>query len=219
LRLPVWGGLLGADRVDPAEWEGTPWDRDELTPEVDKEVWGRPAVTTVTTVTAAAAPEPAPAPPPAPSSLNRSLEQHFVYNAFSTIASLMRTDPKQARELLLGFADLSRTADRVGTPEIPLADELAAVKAYLAIEKARFGRRLEQSLTVADGLDDVVVAPLQVLVAVRDTVQKGIEPRPEGGRLDVTAGPDGAGGAVVEVVDVGHTTTRVVLHAPASTSV
>ncbi len=54
----------------------------------------------------------------------RRLEQHFVYNALNTIAALMRTDPARARELLLGFADLNRAADRPdGTPGT-LADEL-----------------------------------------------------------------------------------------------
>ena len=37
--------------------------------------------------------------------LSRRLEQHFVYNTLNTIASLVRTDPPRARELLLGFAD------------------------------------------------------------------------------------------------------------------
>lgn len=157
--------------------------------------------------------------PAAPaSSLNRSLEQHFVYNAFNTIAALMRTDPGQAHELLLGFADLSRTADRVGTPEIPLADELAAVRAYLAIEQARFGRRLETAVTVDDGLAtqlrDLAVAPLQVLVLVRETVQQHIEPRPEGGAVSVHVGPDAAGGAEVVVADRGHGETRLRVPAP-----
>ncbi|MCE0762300.1 histidine kinase [Pseudonocardia kujensis] len=168
-----------------------------------------PAVPRETTGLAPAAPA---------SSINRSLEQHFVYNAFNTIAALMRTDPGQARELLLGFADLSRTADRVGTPEIPLADELAAVRAYLAIEQARFGRRLEATVTVEDGLrpDDVAVAPLQVLVLVRETVQQHIEPRPEGGAVTVHAAPDGAGGAEVVVTDRGHGETRLRVPAPAA---
>ncbi|MEU7814875.1 histidine kinase, partial [Pseudonocardia sp. NPDC049154] len=160
------------------------------------------------------------APPGPASSLNRSLEQHFVYNAFNTIAALMRTDPGRARELLLGFADLSRTADRVGTPEIPLADELAAVRAYLAIEKARFGRRLETAVTVDDVLTaqlaDLAIAPLRVLVLVRETVQQRIEPRPGGGAVTVHVVPDGVGGAEVVVADAGHGETRLRVPAPAA---
>ncbi|WP_344412506.1 histidine kinase, partial [Pseudonocardia ailaonensis] len=151
-----------------------------------------------------AAAAPSPAGPAGSGVLGRSLEQHFVYNAFNTIASLMRTDPVRARDLLLGLADLTRTADRVGAPSIPLADELAAVRAYLAIEKARFGRRLGCEVTEPAGLDDVVVAPLQVLAVVRDAVQQGVEPRPEGGTVTVVVEHDQAGGATVIVTDLGH---------------
>lgn len=244
LRLPVWRGVLRPGEVAPEDWAGTPWDRDGAAPAEDgTQVWG-PArrgerVRTPHEHGRPTGPAPAPAPPdpepaalppvpdspvvtpPAPaSSLNRSLEQHFVYNAFNTIAALMRTDPAQARDLLLGFADLSRTADRVGTPEIPLADELAAVRAYLAIEQARFGRRLETEVTVDDRLTgrlgDLAVAPLQVLVLVRETVQQHIEPRPEGGAVTVHVGPDGGGGAEVVVRDRGHGERRLRLPAPAA---
>ncbi|GAA4537309.1 hypothetical protein GCM10023175_05620 [Pseudonocardia xishanensis] len=232
LRLPVWGGIVPGE-IGPAPWDGTPWHRPEDAAAVDEEpeVWGpvspaEPEAEPGVDTWAEAGVEPGPGaepPPPAPevrpSSLNRSLEQHFVYNAFNTIASVMRTDAPRARNLLLGLADLSRTADRVGTPAIPLADELAAVAGYLGIEKARFGHRLEHSLEVADGLGEVVVAPLQILVAVRDAVQLGIETRERGGTLRVTVRPDGAGGALVEVVDEGHGTVRLALSARASTPV
>jgi hypothetical protein len=204
LRLPVWGGILAPDQVGDTAWEGTPWRREYGEAAERAEIGGA---------------APPPTPPVAPSSVNRSLEQHFVYNAFTTIAALMRTRPTEARELLLGFADLSRIADRVGTPEIPLSDELAAVRAYLAIEQARFGRRLRTSVAVAEGLEDVVVAPLQILVAVRAAVQEGVEPRPSGGSVRVTVTPDATGGALVEVADEGHRAVRMALHATASTPV
>ena len=89
----------------------------------------------------------------------RRLEQHFVYNALNTIAALMRTDPARARELLLGFADLNRAADRPdGTPGT-LADELTAVRAYLQIEQARFGPRLQVEIVVDEGLHALPMAP------------------------------------------------------------
>ncbi|GAA4707389.1 hypothetical protein GCM10023215_55370 [Pseudonocardia yuanmonensis] len=228
----VWGPRRRGERVRTPHEHGRRTGRADRADSADGEDVGHGAGATP----AAPIPEP-PTPPPAlppvparpeapppasASSLNRSLEQHFVYNAFNTIAALMRTDPAQARELLLGFADLSRTADRVGTPEIPLADELAAVRAYLAIEKARFGRRLEAEVTVGEGLAaqlrDLSVAPLQVLVLVRETVQQQIEPRPEGGAVTVHVAADGAGGAEVVVTDRGHGERRLRLPAPAACS-
>ena len=123
----------------------------------------------------------------------RRLEQHFVYNALNTIAALMRTDPARARELLLGFADLNRAADRPdGTPGT-LADELTAVRAYLQIEQARFGPRLQVEIVVDEGLHALPMAPRRVLDAVRAVVQQRIEPRPGGGTVVVTAERAGAG--------------------------
>jgi bifunctional non-homologous end joining protein LigD len=123
----------------------------------------------------------------------RRLEQHFVYNALNTIAALMRTDPARARELLLGFADLNRAADRPdGTPGT-LADELTAVRAYLQLEQARFGPRLQVEIAVDEGLHTLPMAPRRVLDAVRAVVQQRIEPRPGGGTVVVTAERAGAG--------------------------
>jgi bifunctional non-homologous end joining protein LigD len=123
----------------------------------------------------------------------RRLEQHFVYNALNTIAALMRTDAVRARELLLGFADLTRAADRPAGAPGTLGDELAAVRAYLQLEQARFGPRLQVEITVDEGLHALPIAPRRVLDAVRAVVQQRIEPRPGGGTVTVTAERAGAG--------------------------
>jgi bifunctional non-homologous end joining protein LigD len=194
LRLPAWRGLCEPDEVDPGLWD------------VADDVAAIPP--------APPEPEPEPGPGPPPSSapvssapvssvLNRRLEQHFVYNSLNTIAAITRTDPARARELLLGFAELSRAADRADTEDIPLADELDAVRAYLSIEGARFGRRLAFSVGVEPGLDEVRIVPLQLLDAVKATVQQRIEPRPEGGRLAVRAAAAG-NRCVVTVTDEGY---------------
>ncbi|MEQ3549293.1 histidine kinase [Pseudonocardia nematodicida] len=135
--------------------------------------------------------------------LSRRLEQHFVYNTLNTIASLVRTDPPRARELLLGFADLSRAADRADAPESRLDEELAAVRAYLQIERTRFGARLDTEVDdpAAAGIDPAApVLPLSLLAAVRRAVQERIEPEPRGGAVAVRFGiEDGRPSCRVEV--------------------
>ena len=130
---------------------------------------------------------------PSPAVEARRLEQHFVYNALNTIAALMRTDTGRARELLLGFADLTRAADRPeGTPGT-VGDELDAIRAYLELEQARFGPRLQVEIVVDDDVRRLPMPPRRVLDAVRATVQQRIEPRPGGGTVTVTAERAGAG--------------------------
>ena len=117
----------------------------------------------------------------------RRLEQHFVYNSLNAIASLIRTDPARARELLVGFADLSRATDRPTDTPSTLGHELAIVRDYLALEQARFGKRLRVEIDVDRALRPSPWNPCALLAAVRDAVQRDIEPRAQGGVLSVTS--------------------------------
>jgi bifunctional non-homologous end joining protein LigD len=175
MRRPYWRGLL-----DPADVHADRWARPpEPAPALEAPVEPEPEPEVVA--------EPAAPEPVAAATEVRRLEQHFVYNSLNTIAALIRTDPSRARDLLIGFADLSRAADQVGGST--LGDELAAVHGYLQLEQARFGRRLQVAVDVAPTLHPIPVTPMQILAAVREAVQHDIEPRPEGGLLTLAARP------------------------------
>jgi bifunctional non-homologous end joining protein LigD len=171
MRRPYWRGLLDAADVHDDRWARPP----EPAPATEAPVEPPPEPVS---------PEPPPESAEAATEARR-LEQHFVYNSLNTIAALIRTDPGRARDLLIGFADLSRAVDRVGGST--LGDELAAVHGYLQLEQARFGQRLQVAVDVADTLHPIPVTPMQILAAVRDAVQRDIEPRPEGGLLSLAA--------------------------------
>ena len=134
LRLPAWRGLVDRDPAEP------PLLRQPPSPDAVAAVPAIPRQERRDVAAPAAASPASPRRRPLRRSLRaaapeestraaapveaRRLEQHFVYNALNTIAALMRTDPGRARELLLGFADLNRVADRPeGTPGT-LGDEL-----------------------------------------------------------------------------------------------
>ncbi|HYH29430.1 MAG TPA: histidine kinase [Pseudonocardia sp.] len=183
--LAEFSGWIGGARMRRPRWQGL------LEPaDVRDDRWARPPEPPAPAARPDPDPAPAPpaeepAPPPEGTTEVRRLEQHFFYNALNTIAALIRSDPTRARELLMGFADLSRAADRAGTST--LGQELAAVQGYLQLEQARFGPRLQIAMDVAPDLHPVPVTPMQVLAAVRDAVQRDIEPRAEGGLLTLAA--------------------------------
>ena len=218
LRLPAWRGLVRTDDADAAgpaapdvRWlrppgPPVPAPAGPAVPAQGLPPAAAPAAGDVVAAAVSAAPagpaevgtETGPL-PTAPTEARR-LEQHFVYNALNTIAALMRTDPARARELLLGFADLTRAADRPEGGPGTLGDELAAVRAYLQLEQARFGPRLRVEIRVDEALHGLPMAPRRVLDAVRAVVQQRIEPRPGGGTVTVTAERAGPG-CLVRVVD------------------
>jgi two-component system LytT family sensor kinase len=125
--------------------------------------------------------------------LRAQISPHFVYNALTTIASYVRTDPSRARELLLEFAEYTRYSFRRGAESTTLGDELANADRYLALEAARFGDRLRVKRDVAVELKDVALPFLTVQPLVENAVRHGIEGTPRGGTVTITAaqvGPD-----------------------------
>jgi len=123
--------------------------------------------------------------------LRAQISPHFVYNALTAIASLVRTEPERARELLLEFADFARYSFRRRGDFATLAEELRAIDAYLQLERARFEDRLQVRLRIAPEVLPVVVPFLVLQPLVENAVRHGIE------------GGAGQGEIVIEAADLG----------------
>jgi two-component system LytT family sensor kinase len=119
--------------------------------------------------------------------LRAQISPHFVCNALTAIASLVRTEPERARELLGEFADFTRYSFRRHGEFTTLADELRAVDAYLQLERARFGDRLQVRLRIAPEVLSVVVPYLVLQPLVENAVRHGIEGRVGPGEIAIDA--------------------------------
>ena len=119
--------------------------------------------------------------------LRAQISPHFVYNALTTIAVYVRTDPDRARELLHVFAEYARYSFRAGAPASTLGAELANVDRYLAIEGARFGERLRVRREIDPELHDVELPMLAVQSLVENAVRHGIEGTESGGTVHIRA--------------------------------
>jgi two-component system LytT family sensor kinase len=134
--------------------------------------------------------------------LRAQISPHFIYNALTTIAAFVRSDPDRARELLLEFADFTRYSFRQAGEFTTLADELGNIEKYLILERARFGERLRIRWRIAPEVLGVVVPFLSIQPLVENAVRHGLAGRPDGGTVSVTAediGPD----CVISVEDDG----------------
>jgi hypothetical protein len=134
--------------------------------------------------------------------LRSRFSAHFVHNALTAIAAYVRLDPTRARELLTEFADFTRYSFRDGETGTTVAEELRNARRYLTLEQARFGARLQVEVSVAPEVENVVLPPFVVAPLVENAVRHGIEPKPEGGTVRVTASGAGAD-CVVTVSDDG----------------
>ncbi|MFE2427848.1 sensor histidine kinase [Streptomyces sp. NPDC059373] len=124
--------------------------------------------------------------------LRAQISPHFVYNSLTAIASFVRTDPDQARELLLEFAELTRYSLRRHGQFSTLAEELRSVDRYLRLERARFGDRLRVDLLIAPEVLPVAVPFLCLQPIVENAVRHGLGPKPAPGRVTIRAVDAGA---------------------------
>ncbi len=134
--------------------------------------------------------------------LRAQISPHFIYNSLNAIASFVRTDPEQARELLLEFADFTRYSFRRHGEFTTLADELRSIERYLVLEKARFGDRLHVTLRVAPEVLPVTVPFLCLQPLVENAVRHGLEAKAGPGRVEIVA-EDRDREAVISVEDDG----------------
>jgi two-component system LytT family sensor kinase len=124
--------------------------------------------------------------------LRAQISPHFIYNALSAIASLIRTDPEQARELIGEFAEFTRYSFRSHGEFTTLAEELRSIDRYLLLERARFGDRLQVRLQVAPEVLPVVVPFLCLQPLVENAVRHGLANKPGGGTICIVAADAGA---------------------------
>jgi two-component system sensor histidine kinase LytS len=109
--------------------------------------------------------------------LQSQINPHFLFNTINTIASLIRTDPPRARELLREFATFYRRTLENSDELIPFSQELDYVRRYLVFERARFGEdriRFAEDVPAALGALPVPAFVLQPIV--ENAVQHGIRP-------------------------------------------
>ena len=131
--------------------------------------------------------------------LRAQISPHFVYNALTTIASFIRTDPVRARELLIEFADFTRYSFRTAGEYTTLKDELNNIERYIRLEKARFGDRLNIKLEIAPEVLSVVLPFLALQPLVENAVRHGLSGKPNGGTITITA--ENAGAECVIIVE------------------
>ena len=151
-------------------------------------------------------------------SLRSQIHPHFLFNALHSIGGLVRAGKEQpALQTLAAMGDLLRaTLDHGADAESRLGAEFQITERYLDIEGIRLGDRLEVVLDASENLASAYVPTLLLLPLVENAVLYGVAPRPEGGRVSVSAKRDGSA-LVIEVSDDGGGFPDSVLHGSSPT--
>jgi signal transduction histidine kinase len=124
--------------------------------------------------------------------LRMQLDPHFLFNALNTISSQLERDPKLARRMIEHLGDLLRLSlESKDRQEVPLAEEIAFLEHYVAIQKIRFGDHLRIETQIAPEVKYASVPCLFVQPLVENAIRHGISRRASGGTVIVSAHREG----------------------------
>jgi two-component system LytT family sensor kinase len=115
--------------------------------------------------------------------LQRQINPHFLFNTLNSIASLVRSKPELAREMIVKLANILRALLRDREDFVPLEEELAFTDDYLDIEVVRFGAKLKVVKDIAENTLPVVVPSMVLQPLIENSIKHGLEPRISGGTV------------------------------------
>jgi hypothetical protein len=119
--------------------------------------------------------------------LRYQLNPHFLFNSLNAVSTLvLEGNAPAATRMLAQIGELLRASlDNEIRIAVPLSEEIAFIKMYLAIEYTRLGERLEVDWSIASETLDALVPNMILQPLVENAVRHGVAPLTEGGRLTI----------------------------------
>ena len=135
--------------------------------------------------------------------LKAQIKPHFLHNTLSVIAALITENPAKAETVLYDLSDYLRGSFQFDNQSgvITFSEELRIVRAYLAIEAARF----EDSFCVSYELDEKTDSKIPMLLIqplVENALRHGILPSGKKGKLTIRSRQK-VGVLLIEIEDDG----------------
>jgi two-component sensor histidine kinase len=135
--------------------------------------------------------------------LEAQLEPHMLFNTLANLSMLISVDPSRAQTMLEHLVTYLRaTLSASRTTTHTLEQEFDRLRDYLELMAVRMGSRLQFTLDLPDALRPLAVPTLLLQPLVENSIQHGLEPKVEGGRIDIFARLDSER-LSLEVVDTG----------------
>jgi Histidine kinase/Histidine kinase-, DNA gyrase B-, and HSP90-like ATPase len=120
--------------------------------------------------------------------MQAQVEPHFLFNTLASVDYLIETDPGTASKMQKNLIQYLRAAlPQMREGSTTLGKEVQLCRAYLEILKFRMEDRLQYAVTVPQGLMSAQFPPMMLQSLVENSIKHGLEPKPEGGAVTISA--------------------------------
>jgi signal transduction histidine kinase len=118
--------------------------------------------------------------------LQAQIEPHMLFNTLANLKGLIGIDAERAQHMLDQLIQYMRVTLLSSRAEhTTLGDEFALMDAYLGLMSVRMGSRLSYGLALPDDLRAQPIPPMLLQPLVENAIKHGLEPKIEGGRIEV----------------------------------
>lgn len=120
--------------------------------------------------------------------MQAQVEPHFLFNTLASVDYLIETEPATASKMQKSLIQYLRAAlPQMREGSTTLGKEVQLCRSYLEILKFRMEDRLQYSVIVPQGLSSAQFPPMMLQSLVENSIKHGLEPKPEGGELTISA--------------------------------
>ncbi len=134
--------------------------------------------------------------------LQSQINPHFLFNSLNTLYGTIPREAAEARRMVLNLAEIFRYCLKAERTLIPLAEEVAIIRAYLEIEALRLGDKLSTTIEVDQNAERALIPILSIQPLIENAVKHGVASRGSGSiRFRARSG---SRGVWVEVSDDGE---------------
>lgn len=107
--------------------------------------------------------------------LRYQINPHFLFNSFSSLRALIRSDKDKAEEMLNKLSEFYRyTLITRNSTFVPLKDEIEAIKHYASIEKIRFEEKIEFDFKLPENAVDFPVPTFILHPLIENAIKYGM---------------------------------------------
>lgn len=125
--------------------------------------------------------------------LTAQIEPHFLFNTLANLQALIATDTTRAQTMLAHLDQYLRASLTAARSEsATLGEEFSLLNDYLEIIAIRMGARLAFTLDLPAELARHALPPMLLQPLVENAIRHGLEPKIEGGHVQVKAHQEGA---------------------------
>ena len=135
--------------------------------------------------------------------LRYQINPHFLFNSLNSIRASIDEDADRARRMVTQLSEFLRySLLHHGAAEVALAEEVEAVRNYLAIEQTRFEERLEVDFRIEEAAEGLPTPSFLLNPLVENAIKHGLKSSARPLRVRVSAKVED-GALILEVANTG----------------